>query len=300
MANFAPADSFFAPSAGGSDTIFALSSGAGVRAGVAVVRISGPRARDALLALAPGARGELPEPRRAVLRKLWAPTAGSGGDDEAPAAESLGGTSTAQRELIDEALAIWFPGPRSFTGDDTVELHTHGSRAVVAATLEALGSLDGLRMAEPGEFTRQAFYNGRMDLTEVEGLSDLINADTEEQRKQALRQMGGAQRGRYEAWRAELLKSLAYTEALIDFGEDADDVTNDALAQAVAQTRRLRAEMEAQLGDGGRGEVVREGVRVAILGPPNAGKSTLLNALARRPAAIVSDVAGTTRDVVQV
>ena len=160
-----------------------------------------------------------PEPRRAVLRKMWSP-------------ERADGTN-ARGELIDEVLALWFPGPRSFTGEDTVELHTHGSRAVVAATLEALGSLEGLRMAEPGEFTRQAFYNGRMDLTEVEGLSDLINADTEEQRKQALRQMGGAQRGRYETWRSELLKSLAYTEALIDFGEDADDVTNDALRQAV-------------------------------------------------------------------
>lgn len=258
-----------------------------MRAGVAVVRISGPQASDALLTLAPGKKGELPEARRAVLRKLWAPPDPDADDDE-------------PRMLIDEALALWFPGPRSFTGEDTVELHTHGSRAVIAATLEALGAVDGLRMAEPGEFTRQAFYNGRMDLTEVEGLSDLINADTEEQRKQALRQMGGAQRARYEAWREELLKSLAYTEALIDFGEDAEDVTNDALATAVTNTRRLRLEMEGHLGDGGRGEVVREGVRVAILGPPNAGKSTLLNALAQRPAAIVSDVAGTTRDVVQV
>ena len=202
--------------------------------------------------------------------------------------------------MIDQALAIWFPGPRSFTGEDIVELHTHGSRAVVTATLEALGAIDGLRMAEPGEFTRQAFSNNRMDLTEVEGLSDLINADTEEQRKQALRQMGGAQRERCEAWRAELLKSLAYTEALIDFGEDAEDVTNDALAGAVTRVARLRAEVQGHLSDGGRGEVVREGVRVAILGPPNAGKSTLLNALAERPAAIVSDIAGTTRDVVQV
>jgi tRNA modification GTPase len=268
------------PSTVAADTIFALSSGAGVRAGVSVVRISGPRARDALVRLAPGRTGDLPEPRRAVLRKLWSP------DPEG--------------ELIDEALALWFPGPRSFTGEDTVELHTHGSRAVVAATLEALGSLDGLRMAEPGEFTRQAFYNGRMDLTEVEGLSDLINADTEEQRKQALRQMGGRQRAQYEAWRKELLGSLAYTEALIDFGEDAEDVTNDALASAVVRVASLRAELEGHLGDGGRGEVVREGVRVAILGPPNAGKSTLLNALAKRDAAIVSDVAGTTRDVVQV
>ena len=270
--------SSWAPSSA-SDTIFALSSGAG-RAGVSVIRISGPRASDALLTLAPGKARALPEARKAVLRKLYSPTS--------------------EGEMIDQALAIWFPGPRSFTGEDIVELHTHGSRAVVTATLEALGAIDGLRMAEPGEFTRQAFSNNRMDLTEVEGLSDLINADTEEQRKQALRQMGGAQRERCEAWRAELLKSLAYTEALIDFGEDAEDVTNDALAGAVTRVARLRAEVQGHLSDGGRGEVVREGVRVAILGPPNAGKSTLLNALAERPAAIVSDIAGTTRDVVQV
>mmetsp|Transcript_17368 Transcript_17368/g.31643 ORF Transcript_17368/g.31643 Transcript_17368/m.31643 type:complete len:631 (+) Transcript_17368:67-1959(+) len=278
----------FTPStgnAGGGETIFALSSGAGVRAGVSVVRISGPDARKVLLEMAPGRDGKLPEPRKAVLRKL-----------RAPASKKDSG----EGELIDEALVLWFPGPRSFTGEDTVELHTHGSRAVVSATLNALSTLEGMRLAEPGEFTRQAFQNGRMDLTEVEGLSDLINADTEEQRKQALRQMGGAQRAKYEAWRHELLGALAHTEALIDFGEDAEDLTNDALRGAVEKTKALRAEIEHHLGDGGRGEVVREGVRIAILGPPNAGKSTLLNALAQRDAAIVSDIAGTTRDVVQV
>ena len=318
-------DASFVPSSTGGDTVFALSSGAG-RAGVSVVRVSGPRAADVFTRMAPGRNATPPAPRRAVLRKLLSPT---DGDD-----------------VIDEVLALWFPAPNSFTGEDTVELHTHGSRAVVSATLEALGTLDGLRMAEPGEFTRQAFANGRMELTQVEGLADLINADTEEQRKQALWQMGGAQRERYEAWRAELLSALAHTEALIDFGEDAEDITvhvhahvhvhvhvrvhactssirtlhgaphpfapcmcigedaeditDDALRGAVQTTSAMRREMEAQLADGGRGEVVREGVRVAILGPPNAGKSTLLNALAQRPAAIVSPRAGTTRDVVQV
>jgi tRNA modification GTPase len=273
----------FTPSSSVGDTIFALSSGAG-RAGVSVVRVSGPQAREVFLRMAPGRNGETPEPRKAVLRKLWAPE-----DDEG----KRGG-------LIDEVLALWFPAPNSFTGEDTVELHTHGSRAVVAATLEALGRLEGLRMAEPGEFTRQAFANGRMELTQVEGLADLINADTEEQRKQALRNMGGAQRSKLEGWRQELLSALAHTEALIDFGEDADDVTADALRGAVTKVRVLRREVENQLSDGGRGEVVREGVRVAILGPPNAGKSSLLNMLAQRPAAIVSPIAGTTRDVVQV
>ena len=175
--------------------------------------------------MAPGRNGETPEPRKAVLRKLWAPE-----DDDG----KRGG-------LIDEVLALWFPAPNSFTGEDTVELHTHGSRAVVTATLEALGRLEGLRMAEPGEFTRQAFANGRMELTQVEGLADLINADTEEQRKQALRNMGGAQRSKLEGWRQELLSALAHTEALIDFGEDADDVTADALRGAVTKVLALNS-----------------------------------------------------------
>lgn len=191
LASEAAAEVFGAsPSVGVEDTIFALSSGAGVRAGVSVVRISGPRANEALLRMAPGGFGKLPEPRKAVLRKMRAPE-GEG-------------------ELIDEVLALWFPGPRSFTGEDVVELHTHGSRAVVAATLEALGSLPGLRLAEAGEFTRRAFFNGRLDLTEVEGLGDLINADTDAQRRQALRQLGGATRERCESWRAELLQARGW------------------------------------------------------------------------------------------
>ena len=172
------AEEGFVPSREAADTIFALSSGAG-RAGVSVIRVSGPQARDAILELAPITTGELPPPRRAVLRSVvWPELAGAG-----------------QREVIDQALVLWFPGPRSFTGEDVVEFHTHGSRAVVTAVLEALGSLRGLRLADPGEFTRQAFQSGKMELTQVEGLGDLINADTEEQRKQALAQMGGVQHG---------------------------------------------------------------------------------------------------------
>ena len=196
------AEEGYVPSRDSADTIFALSSGAG-RAGVSVIRVSGPQAGTALLELAPIATGALPPPRRAVLRSLVWPKS---------AREAIGSQATG---TIDQSLVLWFPGPRSFTGEDVVEFHTHGSRAVVTAVLEALGSLRGLRLAEPGEFTRQAFEGGKMELTQVEGLSDLINADTEEQRKQALAQMSGVQRAMYEGWRAQLLKALAYTEALI-------------------------------------------------------------------------------------
>lgn len=255
------------------DTIFALSSGR-PPAAIAVVRLSGPRARFGLETLA----GRVPEPRRASLTRLRDP---------------------ATRAGLDDALVLWLPSPRTETGEDMVELHLHGGRAVVAAVLTALGGLDGLRPAEAGEFTRRSFENGKIDLTGVEGLADLIFAETEAQRAQALRQLQGALRGRAEAWRQRLIEALALVEARIDFSDEAD-VPEDLLGPALAIVAALRAEIASALADGRRGERLREGLTVAIAGPVNAGKSSLLNRIARREAAIVSPHAGTTRDVIEV
>jgi tRNA modification GTPase len=261
------------PRMNASDTIFALSSGR-PPAAIAVVRVSGPRAGAALAALI----GRIPPPRQAALARVRDPASG---------------------ETIDEALALWFPGPNSETGEDTAELQLHGGRAVIAATLTALGRIEGCRLAEAGEFTRRAFENGRIDLTRVEGLADLIGADTEAQRRQALRQMKGMLGDRAEAWRTRLIEALALVEARIDF-PDEGDVPEDLVAPALAQARALRDEIAAVLADQRRGERLREGLVVAIAGPPNAGKSSLLNRIARREAAIVSPVPGTTRDVIEV
>jgi len=258
----------------GAQTIFALSSGRGPAA-IAVVRISGSRAGEALKALT---GKDLPAPRQAAFARIRDPQTNA---------------------IIDEALALWFPAPRSETGEDVAELQLHGGRAVIAATLVALGKLDGLRPAEAGEFTRRAFENGKLDLTAVEGLADLVMAETEGQRAQALRQMQGALRGRVESWRERLIKALALVEARIDFSDEAD-VPEDLLAPALSITRELAGEIEGALADGHRGERLRDGLVVAIAGPPNAGKSTLLNRIARREAAIVSPFAGTTRDVIEV
>ncbi len=256
-----------------SDTIFALSSAPG-RAGVALVRISGGRAGAALKALS---RAELPTPRTAMLRALSHPR---------------------DAVALDRALVLWFPAPASFTGEDVAELHLHGGRAVVAAVIDALDAIDGLRPAEAGEFTRRAFEAGKLDLSRVEGLADLINAETEAQRRQALRQMEGALSDLTESWRATLMRALAHMEAAIDFP---DEQLPDGIAAEVDETlARLIAEITARLEDSFRGERLRDGLHVAIIGPPNAGKSSLLNALARRDAAIVSELAGTTRDVVEV
>ncbi|CAN8061844.1 unnamed protein product [Agarophyton chilense] len=263
------------------DTIFALSSGAGVTAGVAVIRISGPHSTVCLRKLLHSqSQSTVPRPRYASLRRLYHPISA---------------------ELLDEALVLFFPGPRSFTGEDVVELHVHGSRAVVSAVIDAIADSASpkvlVRPAERGEFTRRAFENGQMDLTAVEGLADLIAAETAMQRKQALRQFTGHLKETLESWRCDIKTCLAHVEAVIDFGDDVDD---QVFEQIIPRIRELRDRIRTHLHDAHRGEIIRGGARVAIVGLPNAGKSTLLNALAKRPAAIVSPHAGTTRDVVEV
>lgn len=255
------------------ETIFALSSAPG-RAGVAVVRLSGPRAGGVLEAVC----GTRPEPRRAVVRSIGDPLT---------------------MVLIDRGLVLWLPGPASFTGEDTAELHVHGGRAVVKAVLAVLAALPGCRPAEPGEFARRAFTNGKIDLTAAEGLADLIDAETEGQRRQALAQSSGALSRLYDGWRAELIDASALVTAAIDFSDEAD-VSDRAVRDADALVVSLLRNLRRHLDDGHRGEILRDGFRVVLAGPPNAGKSSLLNALARRDAAIVSEEAGTTRDVIEV
>jgi tRNA modification GTPase len=255
------------------DTIFALSSGR-PPAAVAVVRVCGPQAGRALQRLI----GRVPPARHAALARVRDPASG---------------------EVIDEALALWFPGPHSETGEDMAELQLHGGHAVIAAVLEALASIEGCRPAEPGEFTRRAFENGRLDLTAVEGLADLVAAETAAQRRQAFRQLKGMIGDRAEAWRRQIIEALALVEARIDFSDEAD-VPEDLIGPALHAAQQLRSEITAALADGARGERLRDGLVVAIAGPPNAGKSTLLNRLARREAAIVSPYPGTTRDVIEV
>ncbi len=256
-----------------TDTLFALASAPG-RAGVAVVRLSGPRAGVALAALiAPTA---LPAPRVATLHTLVDPVT---------------------KALVDKALILRFPAPQSFTGEDVVEIHVHGGRAVLAALTEALRA-EGLRVAEPGEFTRRAFMNGKLDLTEAEAIADLVDAETAAQHRQALRQMEGALGKRANGWAERLTQALARLEAALDFAEE-EGVPTGLEQFAQEESRALHAEMSVHLADHHRGERLREGFVVALIGPPNAGKSSLLNALARREAAIVAPTPGTTRDVIE-
>jgi len=250
------------------DTIYALSSAPG-RGGVAVVRVSGPQAGAAVTALA----GPLPAPRQAGLRRL----VHAGAE-------------------IDRALLLWFPAPASFTGEDVAEFHVHGGRAVREALFAALTAL-GLRPAEPGEFSRRAVENGKLDLTRAEAIADLVDAETPAQLRQALRQHDGALADLYEGWRGRLIAALGRAEAAIDFSDDGVGDAEFAAARAAAS--EILEQIQGHMDDAGRGEALREGLRLTILGPPNAGKSSLINALAQRPVAIVSEIPGTTRDVVE-
>ena len=253
-----------------TDTIFALASGQG-RAAVAVVRISGPRTEEAVKALG----GDLPRPRRASLRLL----------------------RRADGAVLDRALVLWFPAPNSYTGEACAEFHLHGGPAVVAGVLDALAG-SGLRLAEPGEFTRRAFEAGKLDLAQAEAVADLVEAETAAQAQQALWQLGGALGRAQEGWRADLIGALALLEAAVDFPDE--EVPEDVASGARPLLSRLIAGLEAGQQDVQRGLRVREGFRIAIVGAPNAGKSSLLNALAGREAAIVTSEPGTTRDIIEV
>jgi tRNA modification GTPase len=255
-----------------TDTIFALATAPG-RAAIAVVRISGPGTRAALEDIA----GAIPPPRRAAHRRLRDPETG---------------------EIIDDGIVLFFPAPASFSGEDMAELQLHSGRAILSAVFALLGARPGFRLAEPGEFTRRAFLNGKLDLTGAEAIADLVAAETAAQRRQALRQLAGAFGQLCEAWRARLIRAQARLEAEIDFPEE--DLPPALWQAARREMKALRHEIAAHLADDHRGERLRDGVVVAILGPPNAGKSSLMNALARRDVAITSSIAGTTRDVIEV
>jgi len=253
-------------------TIFALSSGRPPSA-IAIVRVSGPQAKTVLEVLA----GRVPRPRMAT-RALLRDREGQG---------------------IDDAVVLWFPGPASATGEDVAEFHIHGSRAVQAALFTSLSRLENVRAAEPGEFTRRAFENGKLDLTEAEALDDLIHADTDRQRRQALRQLQGLLGDKARDWRKRTIEAQALIEAGIDFSDEGD-VPAELIAPALATIKTLLGEIDETLAARGRSERLRDGLMVAISGPANVGKSTLINLLARREVAIVSPHAGTTRDVIEV
>jgi tRNA modification GTPase len=254
------------------ETIFALSSGRPPSA-ISIIRVSGPHAGTALTLLA----GRAPVPRMATRVLL----------------------RDANQQPIDDAVVLWFPGPASATGEDVAEFHVHGGRAVLSSLFAALSGFEDVRAAEPGEFTRRAFENGKLDLTEAEGLDDLIHADTDRQRRQALRQLKGLLGDRVRDWRAQIIEASALIEAGIDFSDEGD-VPAELIAPALAKIKALLGEIEEVLAAQGRSERLRDGLVVAIAGPPNVGKSTLMNQLARREVAIVSPHAGTTRDIIEV
>lgn len=259
-----------------TETIFALATPKG-RSGVAVIRVSGPNALESIGYLSQTLKAETIKPRYAYLSDLYVPQT---------------------KRKIDKALVIYFKAPHSFTGEDVVEYHLHGSPAVLSEFADTLSTFDNFRPAERGEFTRRAFENGRMDLTEAEAIADLIEAETLAQKDQALSQMSGTLKNLYESWAEQLTRSLAYLEADLDFPDE--DLPDGVAAQVRPKIKNIKSEIEAHLNDNRRGERLRDGIKIAVIGAPNAGKSTLVNALAQRDVAITSDFAGTTRDVLDV
>ncbi len=255
------------------ETIVALSSGS-LPSGVAIVRVSGSACSDIALAMA----GGLPKPRIASLKRIIHPEI---------------------YEQLDSGLLVSFPGPASFTGEDCLEFQVHGGRAVVEVILKALCSFENVRLAEAGEFSKRAFENGKLDLTEVEGIADLVVSETEAQRKQALAQSRGDLRGTYEDWRQRLIHMRALIEAELDFSEE-EDIPDEISKEGFAKVSEIKSEIDSHLADNRVGEIIRDGFKIALMGKPNAGKSSLLNALANRDVAIVTNEAGTTRDVLDV
>ena len=253
-------------------TIYALSSGPGI-SGIAVIRVSGKNTAEVVKKLT-GA--ELPRPRVATLKKF----------------NKNGG-----KELIDEGVIIWFPAPNSYTGEDLAEFHVHGSRAVINAMHSAISKIKNCRLAEPGEFTKRAFQNGRINLLKAESIADLISSETEIQRKQALKIMSGKSADKFNSWREKLLKILSHVEAKIDFPDE--DLPKKIITEVQKTSNSVLTEIKKTLDDQNVGERIREGFKIAIIGPPNSGKSSLLNYLSKRDVAIVSKIAGTTRDVIE-
>ena len=253
-------------------TIYALSSGSGI-SGISVIRVSGPETKNVIEKLS---EGRFPKPRVATLKKI---------------------NKLNSKELIDEGIIIWFPGPNSYTGEDMAEFHLHGSRAVIMAIQASIEQIKGCRIAEPGEFTKLALQNNKINLLRAEGIGDLIKSETEIQRKQAIKIMSGANISKFDDWREKLVKILSNIEAKIDFPEE--DLPLEILKNLKIDAKKIEEEIKKTLNDNKVGEIIREGFKIAIVGPSNAGKSSLLNYLSRREVAIVSEMAGTTRDVIE-